>query len=939
MRWQRGLAFLFLIISTITGRAQIIQVSPSFPTRNGMITITYDANEGNRALLGLNPVYAHTGIITTKSNNTTDWKRTQGNWGTADSKVLMTNLGNNRFSISFNIDAFYGATPTDTILYLAFVFRNTDGSLVGRNFDQGDILIPLSRSNFDGGFIRPSSQVITKTVNSTLDLLAGANKNSQMKLWVNNNLLATGSGDTIAYDNYNFLNFGTYNFRFQAVNGTDTVEDRLIAYVNPVILTETLPSGCKEGINYLDDSTVVLSILAPFKNFIYVIGDFNNWQVDTAYLMKKAPDGETWWVKVEHLTPGREYIFQFLVDGQIRVGDPYCEKVSDPNVDIDISETVFPNLIAYPYGKTSGIASVMQTAQKPYNWSITNFQRPDKKKLNIYELLPRDFVNTGSWSRIKDSLNYLANLGINAVQLMPIMNFEGNSSWGYNPNYFCAPNKTYGPEDSLKSFIDLCHSKGMAVILDIPFNNAFGTNPMVMMYWDSLNSRPAKNSPWFNVEATHPFSVGYDFNHTSRYTIDFVNRVNRHWIKEFHIDGYRFDLTKGYTQTNSGTDVGLWGSYDASRIYNLKRMVDSIWIIDPTAYCIFEHLSENQEQKELSDHGIMLWGNMNAEFNQATMGYTTGWDLNWTSYKARGWSQPNLVSYMESHDEERLMYRNLQYGNINGAYNTKNIDTALRRMEMAAMLLFTIPGPKMIWQFGEMGYDISINNGCRVCNKPILWSYLKKPNRLRLYKVYAALLKLRLTYPVFQTNDFSTFLTATIKTVKLNHPDFNVLATANCEVRNATGGLGFQHTGWWFDYFSGDSVLINDINQQFVFRAGEYHLFTDKRLPLPDLTTNITTDIENLCCENTDKVSVFPNPAQDHIVVHFNMESRGLVKLQLMDLKGASVFSASQNMEAGEQNVLLNLGEVIPSGNPSGLYMLRLTYGDQMYTGKIIINH
>ena len=145
---------------------------------------------------------------------------------------------------------------------------------------------------------------------------------------------------------------------------------------------------------------------------------------------------------------------------------------------------------------------------------------------------------------------------------MPIMEFEGNESWGYNPSYFFAPDKYYGSRDDLKEFIQAAHQQGMAVILDMVLNHAFGQNAMVRMYWNSDQNRPSEDSPWFNEEPTHPFNVGFDFNHESLYTKDFVDSVNLYWISEYHFDGFRFDLSKGFTQTNNPTDVGKWGQYD-----------------------------------------------------------------------------------------------------------------------------------------------------------------------------------------------------------------------------------------------------------------------------------------------------------------------------------------------------------------------------------------
>ncbi len=183
-----------------------------------------------------------------------------------------------------------------------------------------------------------------------------------------------------------------------------------------------------------------------------MIGDFNDWKVDSSYYMHKeevTPDSVTWWLTINNLNPGEEYAFQYLVDGKIRVGDPYSGKVLDPSNDQYISDTTYPGLKPYPYGKTAEMVSVLQTDQQPYQWQTTNFERPAKTDLVIYEMLLRDFVSTHDYKTLKDTLGYLKNLGINAIELMPVMEFEGNESWGYNPAFHGALDKYYGPKERL----------------------------------------------------------------------------------------------------------------------------------------------------------------------------------------------------------------------------------------------------------------------------------------------------------------------------------------------------------------------------------------------------------------------------------------------------------------------------------------------------------
>lgn len=933
---RKFLAFLSATLLLTVPSAAQVTVSPAFPTVNEPITITYDASQGNGALLGISPIYAYTGLITTLSATPDDWMNVQGNFGVPDNKVLMTSIGNNKYTLSFTISSFYGTTAADTVLDLAFIFTNSDGSIVGRSADSDNIMVGVYNDSFHAAILLPTQQYISVTLDTTLNISAVANRSCNMQLYANGNLLSTTNGTSLTYTNFHFLNYGLSTIVLQATTTTDTIVDSLYALVHPAPRVQDPPTGTAQGINYLDDSTVILELLAPLKNYVYVIGDFTNWQIDTGYLMNVASDGQTFWLKISNLTPQKEYIFQYLVDGSIRIGDPYSDKVSDPNVDPNIPGDIYPGLISYPFGKTTGIASVLQTAQPAYPWQATDFVRPAKSNLNIYEMFIPTYVTNGTYAQAKDSLDYLVHLGINTVELMPIENFEGVVGWGYNPNYFCAPEKTYGPQDSLRSFIDACHSKGLAVLLDIPFNDAFETNPMVMMYWDTLYQRPAYNNPWFNQVATHPYSVGYDFNHESQVTKNFVQQVTRTWIHNYHIDGYRFDLTKGYTQFYSGTNVELWGEYDASRIAILEQMVDSIWAYDPNSLLVFEHLSENPEEIELSSHGILLWGDENPTTSQATMGYSNpSWDFSAVSWEYNGWSQSNQVSYMESHDEERLMYDNETYGDSITGYDIKAVDTGCARMEMAGTLFFTVPGPKMIYEFGELGYDYSINYNGREGFKPIKWNYRNNPYRLHLYKVWTALFGLRNKYPTtFQTSNYNINLSGSIKTLQLTG-DFDAVAVGNFDETPMSAAPGFQHTGKWYDYFTGDSLDVTSTSQAYSYKEGEYHLYTDISLPVPDLNTNLTaagiTEITN----PSHEVEVYPNPNMGVFNMVFSLGQTSRAELDVYDLNGQVIYSIHPMLGAGMQNILINLNT--NNHLAAGMYLYRLTLGNDVYNGKISV--
>ncbi|WP_316734900.1 alpha-amylase family glycosyl hydrolase [Pedobacter aquatilis] len=593
----------------------------------------------------------------------------------------------------------------------------------------------------------------------------------------------------------------------------------------PTNPTTDLPAGAKDGVAFINNGTsAIVTLYAPGKTSVSLIGEFNDWSA-SASVMKKTSDGNTWWIQIDNLNPNTEYAYQFYIDGKLKVADPYSEKILDPENDKYISETVYPNLKSYPTGKTTGIVSVMQSNPPTYTWKNNSFVRPEKNNLVIYELLIRDFTTEHSYASTLSKLDYLVNMDINAIELMPVNEFEGNLSWGYNPSFYFAADKYYGTKTALQNFIDECHGRGIAVILDMVLNHSFGQSPMVQMYFDG--SKPTINSPWFNVDAKHPFNVGYDFNHESTATKKFSKDVIKFWMQQYKIDGFRFDLSKGFTQKSSTDDAGF-RLYDASRVAIWKEYNSYIKSIDPNNfYVILEHFAEESEEKVLADDGMMLWNNLNYNMNEATMGWLSGSDFSWGFYAKHGFSKADgLITYIESHDEERLNYKNISFGNMSGSYLIKgNLATSLKRQEIAAAFLFSIPGPKMVWQFGELGYEINIDFNGRTGEKPIKWEYFSEPNRKALYDIYAKFIKLKKNNSIFNSTNATYNLTSGVKYIKLIEGSNTVIMVGNFDVVNQNANVDFGSSGTWIDA-SGGTINLSSNTYGASLAPGEYHLFS-----------------------------------------------------------------------------------------------------------------
>jgi glycosidase len=869
---------LFLSFLAVTGfyaqsMAQIY-VAPAMPDDQDSVVVTFDATLGNAGLANYTgDIYAHTGVITSLSTSNSDWKYVKSGWGVNIPECKLTSLGNHMYKLRIYpaIRQYYGVPAGEQILKMAFVFRSdvqvSGAWLEGKTSAGGDIFWDVYPSGLSVNFTNPSTDFLIVDLNAQVNLSITSSFADTTFLYYNNLLLTKGTGNTLTY-NYTANTFGAGYLKTIAKNDTASVADSVYLYVKPAITTAALPAGVKYGINYISNTSVILCLHAPLKQNAFVIGSFNNWLPTDAGFMNRTPDGKDYWVELQGLIPGQKYIYQYLVDGSIRVGDPYCEKISDPWDDQYITPATYPGMISYPFGKTQGRASVLQTAQQPYVWQSGSFTPPAKTDLVVYELLVRDFTEAHTFQAVIDTLGYLKNLGINAIELMPVGEFEGNISWGYNPSYYFAVDKYYGPANILKRLIDTCHQLGIAVILDAVLNHSFGSSPYVMLYWDNAQNRPAANSPYYNPVAKHDFNVGFDFNHESAETKRYVSDILKFWLTEYRFDGYRFDLSKGFTQTNTLGNTAAWGNFDAGRIATLTSYWDTVKATNPNAFLILEHFADNSEEKELSNRGMMIWGNMNGAYRYASIGVTSGTNsnLSWGVYTDRGWSSPNLVTYMESHDEERQMFNCLNSGSNAGTYNIKDTIIALRRMALNGAFFFTLPGPKMIYEFGERGFDYSINwpsmtSSSRLDPKPPRWDYLANYQRSHLMFLWSEMIKLKTQNPLFETTDFELDLTGMMKKVRLHSASLSAIVLGNFGTVNGTIIPKFYNTGYWYNYFTGDSINVTNINGPIVMAPGEYRIYTSSKLQTP-IGVN-----ENI--PESRKVLIYPNPASSSANILF----------------------------------------------------------------------
>ncbi|RDC63872.1 alpha-amylase family glycosyl hydrolase [Adhaeribacter pallidiroseus] len=912
---------------------QAVTTNPLFPTTDQPVNITFDVSQAKdtraAGLIGkTDDVYLWSGAGTTSTNAFELQPTGQTDFAQPFAPGKMTFLGSNRWQITISPRAYYNISAGKNAVQLGLLLKNGAGSAQTEDF-----VIPVYANKLNAAFRLPEQREIFLNANTNLIIKGYSSAKATLTLQQNNQVLQSSTNqDSLVYA----LDSGNQpgvrqEVIFKATTATETAADTFYYTVKPRPKIAELPSNIKDGINYLGPDRVILSFFAPAKDFVYVIGEFNNWTASPSYLLNRTPDGNRYWLELNGLESGKETAYQYLVNGTQAVADPYTDKILDPNNDKFLTSANYPDLKIYPAGAT-GIVSVLQTNQPVYNWKVANFQRPNSKNLVVYELLVRDFVATHNYKTLADTLIYLKRLGVNAIELMPIMEFSGNDSWGYNPIFYFAPDKAYGTKNDLKAFIDKCHENGIAVILDMVLNQADYEFPYVKMYWDG--SKPSADNPFFNQQATHPFSVFFDFNHEAEATKTLVECINRYWLEEYKFDGYRFDLSKGFTQKNSGDNVSAWGNYDASRVAIWKRIYDQIRSYDSTAYVLLEHFAVNPEEKELADYGMLFWGNSNHDYRDAAKGNIANPD--WISYKKRSWQQPNVVGYLESHDEERLVYDVRQDGKAQGSYNTRELSTALERAKLAAAFFLPVPGPKLIWQFGELGYDVSINENGRTGAKPIRWEYQQEANRQKLYRVYAELNKLKLTQPAFQTEDFTLNVSGLVKYITLKHTTMNVHIIGNFDVHPQITAFNFPIQGKWYDYFTGAELEVSSPTARISLQPGEFHLYTTVKLPTPepDLVPwsgtpgVVTAVVDELLNES---LQVYPNPTEATTVINLKNNYRGPVIISLHDLSGRLL----QEQVFFKKSQLLS--QIIPLQQVrAGVFFLKITQDKSQAVKKLV---
>ena len=836
---MRACCICLCILGTARLLAQVTTV-PAIIQKGykGEITVIFNPNQGNKGMADAAECYAHIGLITSKSTSTKDWKYAT-TWQKTDPKMTRVD-GKWQLLVTPDIYTYYGCPENEEILKLAFVFNDgKNGGAEGKTADGGDIFVELADAGLAADIQTAMPDI--STIGDKITLSCHATQTANLTLNLNGKTVRNATGTELTYT-ATLPAEGNYTFEFIARNGDEEATATAYTCVPQAPQKADRPAGILNGIYYDKDDQTKLTLCTyagsktePARH-VFVVGDFNNWTVSNDYQLQQATDSAYFWITLTGLTPQQEYAMQYVVvraDGVVKyISDLYSEKLLHPDDQYE-PRKIDPDLIPYPE-KGHDYVTVIQTGKEPFAWSdaTLNFKRPDKNNLVIYELWVYDHTPMRSIAGLMERLDYLENLGINAVELMPVTEFDGNENWGYSPNHYFALDKAYGTPEQLKTFIDECHKRGIAVILDMVFNHATGLNPMNKLYPYGTD---LKNNPWFNVTAPHPDNVYEDWNHDFPPAHAMFTRAMQYWLQEYKVDGYRLDLSHGICGEK----------YNA--VENLKDYYEKgVKAVSDDAYMILEHwgTSMNSDRPKLVNAGMLCWQNTCKAYEQTAM----GWLENEDSFADA--NKDGYISYPESHDEERVFFKAKRWGD--GDMKTDEA-TRVGRVPLNMAFATLLNGSHMFYHFAELGYDNSKYQNAagkwgtdndygikaevqedvkmQVKMRPENAGWFRKGSvRMDAYQKTAQAIQLRtrLMPEVFEGNPTAVQIGSgqKVRTIQWGN---NVLVAGNFSA--TTAQTVTLPSGTWYDYYLNGTMASGTV----VLQPGELKIYTGTRVSLPQV--------------------------------------------------------------------------------------------------------
>lgn len=604
----------------------------------------------------------------------------------------------------------------------------------------------------------------------------------------------------------------------------------VVAEKTPVFVTAPAPDrDLPRGGAFRDferPGTATFFLTAPYKPAVHLAGDFNGWN-PRATPMHTDGDG-LFWVTVPLRGP-THYRFVVTLDDtgqQVWVADPCAREIR--------------------WDKWGAVAFLGD--DPAYAWRDQEWQRPPLRDLIIYELCVRDFsgekrdggARFGDFAGLQCKLDHLQALGINAIELMPISEFPGDSSWGYNPVFYMAPKWLYGRPAELKALVDEAHGRGIAVILDLVFNHAWPQHPYYHMY-PPLFGPQGEALPDFNPFFHHHHNGhangwgGLDWDHSSPYTLAYMQDIVRFWLDEYHMDGFRFDWL-------GGVEYDPWqpqrdGFDPFSGIAPIARAARDA---APDCYQIGEYWPIHGTNPAKTAARLVRQTEIDAVWNGAfhhtlenCLFQTWQWERqdmarNLGGFRAQGFGRADqVINYVVSHDERRPEHELQFWGAHIQPVRAKDANRwptrwhfALQKARLGLAVLFTSPGVPMLLAGQEFGED----SPRTIDFWPLDWKKLALIEGRAQFEFVQKLICLRQDHPALRS-DFIEYYPDDFPRNKVirykrwdGEGDVGVVA-GNFDSVPHTVGLGFPHDGHWREALTGRKVQVTGNWRDFVVPA------------------------------------------------------------------------------------------------------------------------
>ena len=542
----------------------------------------------------------------------------------------------------------------------------------------------------------------------------------------------------------------------------------------------------------ITDGGVAFRVWAPHADSVAVTGDFNEWGITSNPL---GDEGNGFWYGfVEGATIGQEYKFH-LTNGEQELDriDPYAMQV------------------------THSVGNGVIYDHSAYDWEGETAHCPPHHEMVIYEMHVGSFApsddGVGGFHDVIEQLDYLQELGVNTLQIMPVAEFAGDQSWGYNPAHIFAVESAYGGPDAFKTLIKTAHSRGFAVILDVVYNH-FGPSDLDLWQFDGWGENGKGGIYFYNDDrSSTPWGdtrPDYGREEVRR----FIHDNAMMWLRDYHVDGLRLDMTP-YMRSVHG------GGFELEEGFGLMRWItDSLRSEYPGRISIAEDLHGHDRIVGTEDHGAGFHAQWDAEFVHPVRHAITAMTDEERSLSSIAEAISHnydgdpfrRVVYTESHDEvangSARVPHEIDPENADGWF-------AQKRSTVGGALVMTSPGIPMIFQGQE-----ALEGGWFSDDDPLDWDRIKRFEGIT--KLYKTLIDLRLNrggvtrgltgrgLNVYHVNEEDNVV---VFQRWMDHgAGDDVVVVVNLSINTYTDyRIGMPHGGLWKLRFNSDAKLYSSL--------------------------------------------------------------------------------------------------------------------------------